>query len=158
MNEGLSYIDAVQYLTQQNTLNPDALWDITKHREKRSNNANGLFWKCCEMIAQKIGTDKWSVYLDLIKRHGKHEYILVKPKALESMKKQWRECEELGEVNVNGKKAIQLLCYYGSSTYNSKQFSVLLDDAIDEMKRQGLRPPTEEHVNELIEDWAKNYG
>lgn len=155
--EGYTYIDAVNYLTEQNVLYPDALWDIDRHREKRSKNANALFWECCQRLAKKTGTDKWSVYLELLKRHGKHEYILVRPKAVKAMKEKWRECEEIGEVNVNGETAIQLLCYYGSSTYNSKQFSILIDDAIDEMRRQGLRPPTEDYVQELIEDWAKNY-
>lgn len=148
----------IRYVMEEKLKNPDVTWDVELHREKRSKNANGLFWACCEAIAKKTKTDKWSIYLELIKRHGRFEYILVKPKAVEAMKKKWRECEELGEVDVNGQKAMQLICYYGSSTYDSKQFAVLIDDAIDEMKRLGLQPPTEKHVQTMLEDWAKYYG
>ena len=148
----------IRYVMEEKLKNPEVVWDIEPHKEKRSKNANGLFWACCDEIAKKTKTDKWSIYLELIKRHGRFEYILVKPKAVEAMKRQWRECEELGEVDVNGQKAMQLICYYGSSTYDSKQFAVLIDDAIDEMKRQGLQPPTDKHVQEMLDDWARNYG
>ena len=131
---------------------------IKKHREKRSLNANALLWNCLGEIAEALRTDKWNVYLMMLKRYGKYTYICVKPNVVESVKSQWRECEEIGEININGEKAVQLLCYFGSSTYDSKEFSVLLDGVISEMKEMGLKAPSEREFDMVIESWKKSNG
>ena len=89
----------------------------------------------------------------MLKRYGKFDYVIVKEKAVEAMKRQWRELEEVGEISVNGQKAVQLLCYYGSSTYDTKEFSVLLDGVISEMKEIGLTPPPDKQTKELLAKW-----
>ena len=132
--------------------------DIKKFREKRSLNANRLLWDCLGEIAVALRTDKWNVYLMMLKRYGKYTYICVKPNVVESVKAQWRECEEIGEININGEKAVQLLCYFGSSTYDSKEFSVLLDGVISEMKEMGLKAPSEREFDMVIESWKKSNG
>ena len=131
---------------------------IKKHRQKRSLNANALLWNCLGEIAEALRTDKWNVYLMMLKRYGKYTYICVKPNVVESVKSQWRECEEIGEININGEKAVQLLCYFGSSTYDSKEFSVLLDGVISEMKEIGLKTPSEREFDMVIESWKKSNG
>lgn len=128
----------------------DIKWDLTEHKEKRSNDANGLLWSCLQDIANALHSDKWTVYLMMLKRYGKFSYVIVHPDAVESMRKQWRELEVVGEVDVNGKKGVQLLCYYGSSTYNTKEFSVLLDGVISEMKEMGLTPPPTKEMQMLL--------
>lgn len=128
---------------------------VTKYREKRSLDANGLLWKCLGDIAGALGMDKWEVYLKMLKRYGKYTYIVVKENAVEAVKAQWRECEVLGEIEVNGQKAIQMLCYFGSSTYNTKEFSVLLDGVISEMKEMGLPTPMSEEMRVALEKWEE---
>lgn len=132
--------------------------ELKIHREKRSLNANRLLWDCLGEIAVALRTDKWNVYLMMLKRYGKYTYICVKPNVVESVKAQWRECEEIGEININGEKAVQLLCYFGSSTYDSKEFSVLLDGVISEMKEMGLKTPSEREFDMVIESWKKSNG
>lgn len=127
--------------------------EVKKHREKRSLNANGMLWACLSDIAKVLRTDKWSVYLQMLKRYGTYTYICVKPEAVEGVKKQWRECEEIGDIDINGQKATQLLCYYGSSTYNTQEFSVLLDGVFSEMKEMGLTTPDEEKLERALELW-----
>ena len=126
-----------------------------KHREKRSLNANGLLWKCIGDIAGALRADKWQVYLTMLKRYGKFTYIVVKEKAVEAVKNQWRECEVIGEIAVNGQKAVQMLCYFGSSTLDSKEFSVLLDGVISEMKEMGLETPMQSDLKRVIEEYEK---
>jgi hypothetical protein len=127
---------------------------ITKHKQKRSLDANALLWVCLGQIAAALRTDKWNVYLQMLKRYGKYTYICVKPSVVEAVKQQWRECEELGEIDINGQKAIQMLCYFGSSTYNTQEFSVLLDGVISEMKEMELETPTSEDMRRAMEQWG----
>lgn len=128
---------------------------IAQYREKRSKDANALLWACIGEISQALRTDKWTIYLQMLKRYGAFTYICVKPEVVESVKAQWRECEEIGAVEINGKPAVQLLCYFGSSTYNTKEFSVLLDGVISEMREIGLQTPTSEDMQRSLELWEK---
>lgn len=136
----------------------DTIYDVKPHKEKRSINANALLWHCIGEIAAKMRIDKWNVYLDLLKHYGTFTYVLCKPHAVDKMREVWRETEVIGEVEVAGQKAIQLLCYYGSSTMDSKEFSVLLDGTIEEMKNLGLEPPTSRQMEEALLAWSKING
>ena len=44
--------------------------DIKQFREGRSKDANALLWACIGEIAVALRTDKWSVYLLMLKRYG----------------------------------------------------------------------------------------
>ena len=70
-------------------LEDDTVYDVVPHREKRSLNANGLLWACISEIANKIGHDKWSVYLNMLKSYGQYTYVLCKPHAVAKVKEVW---------------------------------------------------------------------
>lgn len=142
--------ELIKYLVEQDK---DKEWDLKEHKGRRSLDANGMLWACLQEIATAVRSDKWSVYLQMLKRYGKFDYVIVKKKAVEMMRRQWRELEEVGEIDIHGEKAVQLLCYYGSSTYDRKEFSVLLDGVISEMKEMGLTPPPDRQTRELLEKW-----
>lgn len=128
----------------------EKLFDIEEHKEKRSLNANALLWKCLGDIANAINSDKWTVYLQMLKRYGTYTHICVKPEAVEGIRKQWREVEEVGRGKINGVESVQLLCYFGSSTMNSKEFSYLLSGVISELESMGLPSPAEEDLDRVI--------
>ena len=131
---------------------------VAKWRRKRSKDANALLWVCLDDIAKALRTDKWSVYLMMLKRYGKFSYILVHENAVEDIKKQWREIEVVGDYEVNGQKSVQLLCYFGSSCYDTAQFSRLLDGVISEMKEMGLPTPPSEEMRRSLEAWEEKHG
>ena len=128
-----------------------------KHKKRRSLDANGMLWACLSDIAKAMTppADKWDVYLIMLKRYGKFTYICVKPSMVDAVKAQWRECEVVGEVDINGQKAVQMLCYFGSSTMDTKEFSVLLDGVVSEMQEIGLTPPPSESMRRALEQWEK---
>lgn len=150
INEGVSVVNFLQ-----NLFNTKLSISAKKYRQKRSLDANGLLWHCLGKIAETLHTDKWEVYLLMLKRYGKYTYICVKPHMVEPMQKQWRECEVIGEVDINGQKAVQMLCYFGSSTYDTKEFSVLLEGVISEMKEMGLETPLSQDMQRALEQWEK---
>ena len=135
----------------------DCLLDISieKHRQRRSLNANALLWQCIGELAATMRADKWDIYLLMLKRYGRYTYVCIRPQALEMLKRQWRETEVIGEIDINGQKATQVLCYYGSSTYDTKDFSVLLDGVISEMKELGIPTPMPMEVKKSLEAWEK---
>ena len=139
--------ECVKYLMDA----PEGKYEVKEYRQRRSLDANALLWHCLGELAVVLRTDKWSVYLQMLKRYGKFTYILVPPKAVEMTKKMWRESEVLNTVNVNGRESVQMLCYYGSHLYDSKEFSVLLDGVISEMEGVGLTPPESSEMRRAIE-------
>mgnify|MGYP001193254909 CR=1 FL=1 len=128
--------------------------EIKKHRNKRSLDANAYLWVLLQKMAEVLHTDKWSLYLQMLRRYGQFTYIVVKQGAVEAIKKQWRECEVVGEVNVNGTKAVQMLCYYGSSTYDTKEMSVLIDGVVSECKELGIETLPPDEIQRMKERWG----
>ena len=137
------------------TRDKDLNLEIKQHRNHRSKDANALLWECIGRLAMALRADKWDIYLLMLKRYGQYTYIVVPPNAVDMVARQWRECEVIGDININGRDGVQMLCYYGSSTYDTKQFSVLLDGVISEMKEIGLTAPTSEDMRRSIEEWEK---
>lgn len=138
--------------------------EISIHREHRSLDANACMWACIGEIAAAIRSEPWSVYLYMLQRYGKYEYILIKPEAVQMLKHQCRTIKVIGERQVWDAEQNQyitmteVLCFYGSSTYNTKEFSRLLDGIISEMKEMELETPTGEQIRTLIEDWEREHG
>ena len=135
---------------------------VAAYRGRRTLDANATLWYCLSEIAAALGADKWKIYLESLKRNGKSTHIVVKKQAVTAVKKQWRECEELGEVWVKGEqgtpmKGVQMLCYYGSSTYNTEEFSKLLNGVISEMVEMGLEPPTPKDVQTALDKHRRGY-
>lgn len=136
--------------------------EVKRFFKSHSLDANRLLWACIGELAEALNTDKWSVYLSLLRDYGVSTVIWVKPEAVEATKEQWRESEVLGTVNVDGAPAVQMLCYFGSHTYNTKEFSRLLDGTISEMEAAGLQPPTSAEMQASLDRWEeilkKGYG
>lgn len=139
--------------------------DMKVHREKRSRDANALLWACIGEITKALQkeeryekTDKWEVYLKLLKRYGKFTYIVVKPEAVDAVKKQWRETEVVGEIDIHGTSGVQMLCYYGSSTYDSAEMSRLIDGTVSEMEQMNLQRPASSDIRRTMEEWEKHHG
>ena len=70
----------------------------------------------------------------MLDRYGVFTHIIVKPYVVESIKREWRTVRELGEVVVNGQEGVQLQCFFGSSTYNTKEMARLIDGIVSECK------------------------
>lgn len=136
-------------------LSGDLRITVKKWKDKRSLNANALLWKMLGDIARELQTDKWDVYLQMLKRYGKFTYVLVHPKAVEALKNTWRETEIVGDVDVNGVKAVQVLCYYGTSQMDSGEFSKLIDGVKSEMVEMGIEPPCSEDLRRAVENYER---
>lgn len=126
---------------------------VDKFRKKRSLDANAYMWILLQKIAEVIHTDKWSVYLEMLGRYGIFTHIIVKPHMVDKVKAEWRTVKELGEVNVNGTTGIQLQCYFGSSTYDSKEMSVLIDGVVSEAKELRIETLPPHELERMKVEW-----
>ncbi len=127
-----------------------------KKRARRSLDANAYAWVLMQKIAEKVGSDKWSVYLSCLSRYSRaFTHIIVKESAVPRMKELYRECVDLGEVEVNGHKGHQLQVFFGSSTFDSKEMSVFIDGIISECKELGIPTATPREVEAMKAGWRR---
>lgn len=124
-----------------------------KHRNKRSLDANAYCWVILQKIAEVLHQDKWNVYLEMLGKYGVFTHIIVKPNVVDKVKEEWRTVKELGEVSVNGMTGIQLQCYFGSSTYNTKEMSVLIDGIVYEAKELGIETLPPDELERMKIEW-----
>ena len=128
--------------------------EIKQHRQKRSLNANAYLWVLLGKMADVLDTIKDELYLEMLDRYGVFTHIVVKPSVVERVKQEWRTVRELGEVTVNGKTGVQLQCYFGSSTYDTKEMSRLIDGVVSECKELGIETATLEELQTLKREWG----
>lgn len=60
------------------------------------------------------------------------------------------QIQKLGETEF---KIIN--AYYGSSSFNSKQMSRLINDVVEDCKVYGIETKTPEEIKSLLESWNK---
>lgn len=130
----------------------DLAIEAKQWRKHRSLNANGMLWACLGELANVLHADKWDLYLQALRDCGQYTLIEMPAEALPKFRAIYRECEDIGSRTVDGKEMRQVLCYYGSSTYNSQEFSVLLERVIEDMKQAGIPTPTSQEMRRAIEE------
>lgn len=118
--------------------------------KRRSRDANAMLWACIGEIAAALGADKWDVYLFLLRRYGVFTEIHVNAADVERVKAQWRETEVIGGEGDE----VEMLCYFGSHTYTTAEFSRLLEGTISEMKEMGLEIPASAEMRRALEKWS----
>jgi hypothetical protein len=123
-------------------------------REKRSLDANAYMWVKLQKMAEVLHTTKDELYLDILGKYGVFTHIIVKPHVVDRVKEEWRTVKELGEVTVNGITGVQLQCYFGSSTYDTKEMSVLIDGLVSECKALEIETLTPDELNRLKQEWG----
>ena len=127
-----------------------------KYRERRSLDANAYLWVLLQKMAEALERDKWGLYLEKLGEYGVFTHIIVKPHMVDKVKEEWRAVKELGEVCVNGTTGIQLQCYFGSSTYNTKEMSVLIDGVVSEAKEMGIETLSKVELERMKAEWGKS--
>ena len=122
---------------------------IVRHSKKRGLAANAMLWACLGEIAAAARTDNWSTYLYMLERYGRYSTVLIKAEALPDLRRVWRETRVVGEREDG---MVEVLCFYGSSTYTQEEFSRLLDGVVSDMKELGLTPPPSREMQAALEE------
>lgn len=134
---------------------------IKKFFKKRSNNANNYFWKLLSEYAEQKEVDTIEEYKERVKRLGIFRVSRVESKDVETYKKSWENwgtawfCEVYDTEYLENIEFKILHLYYGSSSFNSKQMSRLINDLVEDCKEVGIETKTDEEINSLLRSWDK---
>lgn len=136
----------------------DISFEIKKLNKHRSLDANAYAWVLIDKIAEKTNIKKVDVYRQAIKEiGGVSTTVCVMDKAVERLREGWSK-NGLGWQTDTLKSQIpgctNVILYYGSSAYDSKQMSSLIDSLIQDAEALGIPTITEAEAERLIGKWA----
>lgn len=127
-------------------------------REKRSNAANRYMWVLCQEIADVMGDIKSiDVYREHIYKTNIYKEITINKSAADTFITSWGMhgdgwlCRKIDYSDDD--RFIIIHAYYGSSTYNTKQMSKLIDGLVQDAQALGIETRTPAELAMLIEDW-----
>ena len=131
-------------------------YDIVKHVEKRSRNINAYCWMLIGKIAQKLAVSPVDVYRHAIENIGGISTVVtVRSNAVKDFTKAFvnghigRNVELLDD---DGQLA-DLLITYGSSDYDNKQMTQLVDSIVQDCIAMGIETKDQGYIDSLLEDW-----
>jgi hypothetical protein len=133
---------------------------LTRWQEKRSLDANAYCFVLIGKIAEATGVPKNEVYREAVRNlGGNYETVCVLKKAANALCEGWSR-NGLGWVTeqfpskIDG--CVNVNLYYGSSTYDTKTMSRLIENIVQDAKALDIETLTPAELARLQEDWNGN--
>lgn len=132
--------------------------EIKEKKKKRSLDANAYFWVLAHKIAEKTIVTVTDVYRSYIREiGGNNTVVCVQNKAVDAFCLAWSS-HGIGWITEQMPSKLEnctnVICYYGSSTYDTIQMSRLIGLAIQDCKEYGIEYLTPREIGELLAAWG----
>lgn len=135
----------------------EKIFEIKEHKLKRSLNANAYCWVLMNKIADAIKSTKEEVYREYIKNKGIFRLITMNKDATNTFIKVWQE-KGLGWICDTSESKyegmVDVVAYYGTSSYNTKQMANFIDYVVDEAKNLGIETLPPDEIERLKSLWC----
>ena len=131
--------------------------DLLPKKRKRSLDANAYAWVLIDKIAAVLRMDKVEVYRDAIRDiGGNSDVVMVANDAVDKLCEVWgqRGTGWVAEVTDRADTVSTVLLHYGSSTYDTKQMSILIDHLVQDAKELGIETLPPEKLAAMTERWG----
>ena len=122
-------------------------------REPRSLNANAYMWELLNEIGNVLSISKEEVYFVMLKKYGQGGLASILEKDVSAFVRTYKYHEEAGESTLNGKLFKHFRFWIGSSEYDTKEMSILLEGVVDEAKEQGIDTRTPDEIKKMEAIW-----
>lgn len=133
--------------------------EVVRHKEKRSLDANAYCWVLLGKLASALGIPKNEIYRELIRDIGdNYEILPIRKKAIETFCTNWENrglgwiAERQGYSKLKGYENV--VVYYGSSVYDTRQMSRLINLLVEECKEQEIETLPPEKLAAMTERWG----
>ena len=126
---------------------------IKENRQKRSLSQNAYMWVLLNQLAEKLGDKAENIYRHFVEDYGVRDYLLVQDKAVEELQNRWEKKGMGWFVKVMRKGKVEgtttVIVYYGSSSYNSKEMTRLIDAVIESCEENDIHTLTKREIMSL---------
>ncbi len=132
---------------------------IQLKRKKRSLDANAYFWTLCGKLSAVVGVPPAEIYRQYIRDiGGNYEIVPIREDAVGRWLANWNArglgwiCEDLG-ASRKTPGYHNMICYAGSSTYDTAQMSRLIDLLVQDCKEQEVETLPPDELERLVSLW-----
>ena len=139
-----SPIKLINYLSQQD---PNKVYEVREYLEKRSLTQNAYMWTLITQLGNVLRKSKEEVYLQMLKDYGQSTIVSIVKDV--DVSKYFKYYEIIGSSELNGKQFNHLKIYKGSSEYDSKEMSILIDGVIQNCEEQNIPTLTKQEIERL---------
>jgi hypothetical protein len=136
---------------------------VGRKKKKRSLDANDYCWVLCTKIAEhlqnaKVYITKEEVYRKHIRLVGVYEPLALRDGAVDRFVEEWEKrgtgwLTEVVDSTLDGCKKV--FAYYGSSTYDTREMSRLLESIIQDCDALGIDTMPQAELDSLLNQWGK---
>lgn len=156
-------LDQRQSISSLEEIKEDKLFiEIKKYRKSRSLDANKYFWKLLQEVCEYKDIDTIEDYKRRVKELGIFRQFKIMTQDVNTFEKIWTDrgiawfCEIADTYYIGDTEFKIINAYYGSSSYNTKQMSRLIDNLVQDCKAVGIETKTPAEIKSLLESWGKN--
>lgn len=133
--------------------------EIKKAAMHRSLEANRYCWVLIDQISEKTGIKKSEIYRSAIREiGGVSEWMLMQTEAVEVFRQIWEKQglgNQLEVVDTDASSGwSDVIVWFGSSTYDTRQMSALLNGLIQDAEALGIPTITPKEEEKMIGRWA----
>ena len=133
-------------------------YELVKSKKRRSLDANAYAWVLVDKIAAAIRLPKEEVYQNAIKGiGGVSDIVCVKDVAVDKLRQNWSRNGLGWQTETMPSKIVgctNVVLYYGSSAYDTRQMSTLIDRLIEDAKALDIETMTPFELDALKERWV----
>ena len=151
-------LECIAFLSQQK----DGKFEVKEYKERRSLNANALYFKCVTEMAKALHLSNACMHNQLLRKYGSHKTVDNEEVwlALPDTKETERQVDEdeYNHFQPTMKKTGSRRWYIllkPSHEFDTAEMSRLIEGTADEMRQMGLVPPQDELIQKAIERYEK---
>nr|DAS67796.1 MAG TPA: NinB protein [Caudoviricetes sp.] len=148
----------IQYLFKQDKTKK---YEVKEVKKKRSVNANNYFWKLLQELCELQDLDAIEEYKKRVKELAIFRRFRIETKDVKTFEIMWQDkgiawfCEIADTEYISNVEFKIINAYYGSSSFNSKQMSRLIDGVVQDCKAVGIETKSEAEICSLLKEWDK---
>ena len=134
-------------------------YDIIPHVEKRSRTANAYAWVLISKIASELGYPKEEIYKRAVQEiGGKSTVMSLRTNAVKDFARAFKNGHIGRNVEIihSDPEKTDVIITYGSSDFDSKQMSQLIDNLVQDCLAIGIETKDENYIKSLLEDWEND--
>ncbi len=128
-------------------LNKDTYsFEIKKPKSKRSLEQNSLLWALIREMAPVMQMDEMDIYIQLLESaNAKYDYLLGLPIIENELKRNFRAVKVEGVEFINEQMMYKYKCFYGSSKFDTKEMTTLIDKALSYCAELDIQVPQNQY-------------
>lgn len=138
----------------------DGTYTATIRKQRRSLTANAYAWVLIGKLSAKLKRPSNEIYREIVRNIGDNFEVLAMPaEAVEGFTARWESngigwmVVRIGEHVLRGYD--EVAAYYGSSVYDTRQMSDLIDLVVQECREQGIETLPPHQIQGMVERWKR---